>query len=100
MRLKTIAVILLGSLTFAGMNQAMAATRSRAASTQTAQKTVNLNTADANTLAAVKGIGPKRAALIVAYRQKNGNFKSVSDLDNVKGFGSKLIAKVKNQLTV
>lgn len=101
MRLKTITMVLVSGLAFAGVNQAMAARSHHRASSQIveAQSPVNLNDADAATLAAVKGIGPKRASAIVAYRQKNGKFKSVSDLDHVKGFGGKLIARVKGRLT-
>lgn len=40
---------------------------------------VNINSADAKALAGLKGIGPKRAQAIVAYREKNGNFKSVGE---------------------
>ena len=100
MRLKTITMVLVSGLAFAGVNQAMAA-RSHRASSQIveAKSPVSLNNADAATLSAVKGIGPKRASAFVAYRQKNGKFKSVSDLDHVKGFGGKLIARVKGRLT-
>ncbi|MEQ1636946.1 MAG: helix-hairpin-helix domain-containing protein [Methylococcales bacterium] len=55
---------------------------------------VNVNTADAETLAAaLHGIGMKKAQDIVAYRQANGAFKSLEDLGNVKGIGDKTLAK-------
>ena len=59
---------------------------------------VNINTASAAQLVAVKGIGKTRAAAIVAYRQKNGRFKSVNDLAKVHRIGIKLIAKIKDQI--
>lgn len=55
---------------------------------------VNVNTADAATIAeALHGIGIKKAQEIVAYREANGAFKTVADLENVKGIGAKTIAK-------
>lgn len=61
---------------------------------------VNLNTATKEELDAVKGIGPAKAQAIVEYRQKNGQFKSVDDLKNVKGFGEKSVEKMRSELTV
>jgi competence protein ComEA len=50
--------------------------------------TVNINTADAATLAAsLKGIGTSRAEEIVRYREAYGPFKSVDELTDVKGIG-------------
>ena len=55
---------------------------------------VNINTADAATLAReLKGIGLKRAQDIVEYRQKHGPFRSVDELALVKGIGPAAIAK-------
>ena len=61
---------------------------------------VNLNTATVAELDAVNGIGPSKASAIVEYRNKNGPFKSVDDLQNVKGFGKKSIDKLRPELTV
>ena len=61
---------------------------------------VNLNTATASDLDGIKGIGPSKAKAIIDYRSKNGPFKSIDDLKNVKGFGEKSIAKLKGELTV
>lgn len=53
---------------------------------------VDINTADAATLAAaLNGIGPAKADAIVAYRTEHGPFKSVDDLANVKGVGVKTV---------
>lgn len=55
---------------------------------------VNINTADATALAnALDGIGPAKAKAIVAYREKNGPFKSVDQLGMVQGITQKLIDK-------
>lgn len=61
---------------------------------------VNINTATPGELDGVKGIGPSKAQAIVDYRSKNGPFKSLDDLKNVKGFGEKSIAKLKGELSV
>ena len=58
---------------------------------------ININKADVQTLTkSVKGIGLKRAQAIVAYREKNGRFKSIDDLAQVRGIGKQF---VKNNLT-
>ena len=55
---------------------------------------VNINTADASALAkALNGIGPAKAKAIVAYRDKNGPFKTVDQLSMVEGITQKLIDK-------
>lgn len=57
---------------------------------------VNVNTADAKTIAdSLSGIGLKKAEAIVSYRAKNGVFKSIDDLNQVSGIGSKTIEKNK-----
>lgn len=61
---------------------------------------VNLNSATAEELEAVKGLGPKKAAAIVEFREKNGPFKSLDDLKKLKGFGDKSIAKLAKELSV
>jgi len=53
---------------------------------------VNVNTADAKTLAReLDGVGKAKADAIIAYREKNGPFKSADDLAKVKGLGKKLV---------
>ena len=74
-------------------------------STAAAQKAtpgspVNLNTATQAQLETLPGIGAKAAQRILEYRQKNGNFKKVEDLMNVKGIGEKAFLKLKPLLTV
>ena len=61
---------------------------------------VNLNTATQAELEAVKGIGPAKAKAIMAYRDKNGGFKSVDELAKVKGFGKASASKLKDQFVV
>ena len=61
---------------------------------------VNINTATQSELEAIKGLGPTKAQSIIAYREANGNFKNVDDLDKVKGFGKASIEKIKGDLSV
>ncbi|WP_374480623.1 ComEA family DNA-binding protein [Zoogloea sp.] len=67
---------------------------------QIALAAVNINTATQSDLDGVKGIGPSKAQAIIDYRTKNGPFKSLDELKNVKGFGDKSIAKLKGDLSV
>ena len=61
---------------------------------------ININTASATELEALPGIGAKTAARIVEYRQKNGPFKKIEDLMNVRGVGEKNFLKLKAQISV
>lgn len=61
---------------------------------------VNINTATQSELEVVKGLGPAKAKAIIMYREANGNFKHLDELDNVKGFGKASIDKLKDELSV
>jgi len=61
---------------------------------------INLNTATAAQIAALPGIGAKTADLVVQYRQKNGPFKKVEEIMNVRGVGEKSFLRIKDRLTV
>jgi comEA protein len=61
---------------------------------------INLNTATAEQLDSLPGIGAKVAARIIEYRQKNGPFRKIEDLMNVRGIGEKAFLKMKNRLSV
>lgn len=62
---------------------------------------IDINTATAEQLdKGVKGIGPKKAADIVKYREAHGPFKSVDDLANVPGIKGKTLEKIKPMVTV
>lgn len=70
------------------------------AAAKPAAAALNLNTANAAAFEALPGIGPKTAARIVEYRQKNGSFKKAEELMNVKGIGEKSFLKLKHLITV
>lgn len=61
---------------------------------------VNVNTASAEDLEALPGIGPSKAAAIVEYRDKNGPFGSVEDLTQVSGIGAKTVEALRSEVTV
>ncbi len=61
---------------------------------------VNINTADETALTALKGIGKVKAKAILEYRQNNGPFKTVDELEKVKGIGEKTVANLRDQLAV
>jgi len=81
---------------WAQASKAPAASKARA----TASAPVNLNSATAAQIAALPGIGPKAAQRIIDYRQKNGGFKKIEELMNVKGIGEKSFLKLKPRLSV
>lgn len=70
------------------------ATASSATISKAVPPQININNADAATLAQnLEGIGEQKASAIVAHRKKHGPFKSVDGLDQVKGIGEKTLEK-------
>ena len=61
---------------------------------------INLNSATATQIADLPGIGVKTAELVVQYRTKNGPFKKVEEIMNVRGIGEKSFLRIKDRLTV
>ena len=61
---------------------------------------ININSAAMEELAKLKRIGPKYAARIVEYREKNGPFKNPEDITLVKGIGTKTFEANKNSICV
>lgn len=61
---------------------------------------VNINSAQLADFKNVKGVGPKKAQKIIDYREKNGDYQKIEDLQKVGGFGTKTIESLKDQLTV
>ena len=78
--------LILGALALLSMGWALAA--------------VNINTAGADELKALPGIGPAKAEAIVEYRKQHGNFKSVEELKYVKGIGDGIYNRLKDEATV
>jgi len=61
---------------------------------------VNINTATQAELESLPGIGPKKALAIIDYRKKNGNFKSVDDLNQVEGIGDATLESLRKDISI
>jgi len=68
--------------------------------TEAASALVDINSADAELLSTLPGIGPKTAEKITAYRTANGPFNTVDDLLNISGIGSRKLEKIRSLVTI
>ncbi|MEL0628361.1 helix-hairpin-helix domain-containing protein [Psychromonas aquatilis] len=85
----------LGSLT----SSISSATEAATSTVDTASK-IDINTATADQLSTISGIGTAIAESIVEYREKNGDFSNLTDLTNISGIGSATLAKILPYLTL
>jgi competence protein ComEA len=94
--------LLLNVSAFAAVESSLPVNSSVSSQSSKASKTeaVNINTADVKAFSSLKGIGKKRAEAIIAYRNANGNFKSIEDLSKVKGISKKAVEENKARLQV
>jgi competence protein ComEA len=83
-----------------GMATVSAQQKAQSTSASASAAPLNLNTASVAQLEALPGIGKATAERILEYRQKNGSFKKVEDLMNVRGVGEKSFLKLKPLITV
>jgi len=83
-----------------GLSLSGLATASPAPETEPAKKVVNVNTASAGELTRLPRVGEKLADRIVAHRQKNGPFRRIEDLMEVKGIGEKMFQGLKPYVTI
>ena len=93
-------VSLLAAAPHASAAQTSSRAKASSANAAASNLVVNINTASATELEALPGVGAKTAARIIDYRQKNGPFKKVEDLMNVRGVGEKNFLKLKPQISV
>lgn len=66
----------------------------------TEESLININTADFETLCLLPGIGPSKAQAIIQYREVNGLFLDLADIQKVKGIGPTLYNSIKDQITI
>ena len=73
---------------------------SSAQSSSSSALKVSLNSANAEQLQQLTGVGAKKAQAIIAYRNQNGGFKRIDDLKKVKGIGEKLFEQNRARLSL
>ncbi len=54
---------------------------------------ININTASADELSQLDGIGSKKAQAVIEYREKNGKFRAAEELTNVDGISASILEK-------
>ncbi|MGD0099015.1 MAG: helix-hairpin-helix domain-containing protein [Acidobacteriota bacterium] len=69
-------------------------------SSHPATEKINLNSATAEQLQSLPGIGPAIAKSIIEYRTKTGKFNRIEEIINVKGVGEKKFQKIKDRLVL
>ncbi|HET8796002.1 MAG TPA: helix-hairpin-helix domain-containing protein [Arthrobacter sp.] len=79
---------------------AVPGTAGSAAGTEEEAPKVNINTAGAEQLATLPGVGPVLSGRIVDWREKHGSFASVDELDAVSGIGVKMLATLRELVTL
>lgn len=67
---------------------------------ETNNKLVNINTATQTELETLSGIGPSTALKIIKYREENGKFKNIEDIQNVPGIGDSKFENIKESICV
>lgn len=68
--------------------------------THAVRPVVDVNHATIQQLQSIKGIGPKRAQAIIAYREEHHGVAQIDELKRIKGIGKKLFNKIKKSITV
>ena len=61
---------------------------------------VNINKADQSELETLPGIGPSKSMAIIEYRNTNGPYQTIEDIQSVSGFGEKTFEKLKDKISV
>lgn len=93
-------IMLVGLIAVPRIEAGQSNSRGRAAVKPAPTSPVNINTASVADLETLPGIGAKTAGRIIEYRQKNGPFKRIEELMNVRGIGEKNFLKLKPQISI
>ena len=100
---KLYSTLLLSVMLLAGgwpVAQAAPQAEGGAAASAAVNTTVSLNSAGVEELQTLTGIGPKTAASIVAWRDREGPFESVDQLMAVKGIGEMTLSRIRDRLSL
>jgi len=103
MKRTVISALFAAALLSLNINVVEAATKSpqvAAAQSQAEHQSVNINSASAQELILLNGVGESKAKAIIEYRTSHGQFDSIDDLAKVKGIGTKLVEKNKGLITL
>ncbi|GGJ63202.1 competence protein ComEA [Anoxybacillus voinovskiensis] len=68
--------------------------------TSDGKEQIDINHATIEDIQKIQGIGPTKAAAIIAYREEHGPFRKIEDLLNVSGIGEKSLEKMKGQIII
>ncbi|WP_149981456.1 ComEA family DNA-binding protein [Pseudoalteromonas rhizosphaerae] len=97
MKFLTLIVVVLGLAI--SLPSSAAVTKTETTESMKKVQLVNVNQATVEQLTQLPGIGKSKAQAIIDFRTKQGKFKSVADLAQVKGIGDKLVAKLDGKVT-
>lgn len=84
----------------AAVSPGLAQNSAASGSATTGGAVIDLNTASAEELQTLDGVGPATAAKIIAWRQSHGRFSEVAELQEIDGIGSKTFARLKDHVRV
>lgn len=94
MKFNLLSSLIFSSLSISPVYAAEVPLRETPVAVKTTQAQIDLNTAGVNEIAHVmKGIGLKRAAAIVDYREKHQGFQSIEELAHVPGIGQRFVER-------
>ena len=93
------ALVLLGTAVACNPQRAYSAP-SKDVKIENPAKVVNVNTASAEELQAIRGVGPAIAARILDFRKQNGRFEKVEDLAKIRGIGEAKLQRIKAQVSI
>lgn len=92
--------VVVASTQEAAVSQSGAAGQTSATGSAAVSGLVNINTASAEELTTLDGVGEATASKIIAYREANGSFSSIEEIKEVSGIGDKKFEAMKDHITV
>ncbi|QEY15068.1 helix-hairpin-helix domain-containing protein [Cellvibrio sp. KY-GH-1] len=96
----SLVVLMLGGVSTALAVEGVSVAKPAKAEVVVPKNVVNINTADAQELTKLKGVGEKKAEAIIAWRTENGGFKTVDDLLEVKGIGEATLEANRENISI